>query len=131
VSVDNDLAQFSGSVEVAAFDALRATDLEVVGTVSTDRETLSYDYDDDGLVSGVTVDPEGDAFFYNDTGDRRVYRLSSDQVGLVRLVVDVETGAIAQRIDYTPFGKVEVDTNPGFQPLGFAGGLYTTENLGI
>jgi hypothetical protein len=32
---------------------------------------------------------------------------------------------------YTPFGKVEVDTNPGFQPFGFAGGLYTTENLGI
>jgi RHS repeat-associated protein len=45
----------------------------------------------------------------------------------VRLVVDVETGAIAQRIDYTPFGKVEVDTNPGFQPFGFAGGLYDHE----
>jgi RHS repeat-associated protein len=48
-------------------------------------------------------------------------------LGFVRLVVDVETGAIAQRIDYTPFGKVEVDTNPGFQPFGFAGGLYDHE----
>ncbi|MFN0086125.1 MAG: RHS repeat-associated core domain-containing protein, partial [Blastocatellia bacterium] len=34
------------------------------------------------------------------------------------------TGAIAQRIDYDEFGVVLLDTNPGFQPFGFAGGLY-------
>jgi RHS repeat-associated protein len=39
-------------------------------------------------------------------------------------VVNTATGEIAQRIDYTPFGKVTTDTNPGFQPFGFAGGLY-------
>jgi RHS repeat-associated protein len=61
------------------------------------------------------------------TGGRNVYRLISDHLGSVRLVVDVETGAIAQRIDYTVFGKVEIDTNPGFQPFGFAGGLYDHE----
>jgi RHS repeat-associated protein len=59
-----------------------------------------------------------------DTGVKRVYRLISDQVGSVRLVVDTDTGEIAQRIDYTVFGKVEIDTNPGFQPFGFAGGIY-------
>ncbi|MFN0140175.1 MAG: RHS repeat-associated core domain-containing protein [Pyrinomonadaceae bacterium] len=54
------------------------------------------------------------------------YRIITDQVGSVRLVVDVATGSIAQRIDYDEFGVVLTDTNPGFQPFGFAGGLYDT-----
>ena len=29
-----------------------------------------------------------------------------------------------QRLDYDAFGQVLLDTNPGFQPFGFAGGLY-------
>jgi RHS repeat-associated protein len=52
------------------------------------------------------------------------YRIVTDQVGSVRLVVNAATGAIAQRIDYDSFGNVLNDTNPGFQPFGFAGGLY-------
>ena len=36
----------------------------------------------------------------------------------------VETAAVLQRIDYDEFGRVILDTNPGFQPFGFAGGLY-------
>ena len=51
------------------------------------------------------------------------YRILSDQVGSVRLVVDATTGAVVQRIDYDAFGVVTQDTNPGFQPFGFAGGL--------
>ena len=53
-----------------------------------------------------------------------VYRLISDQLGSVRLVVDTTTGGIVQRIDYDAFGQILLDTNPGFQPFGFAGGLY-------
>ena len=34
------------------------------------------------------------------------------------------TGAVVQRIDYDEFGVVTQDTNPGFQPFGFAGGIY-------
>ncbi|MFN0085968.1 MAG: hypothetical protein ACKVX9_11330, partial [Blastocatellia bacterium] len=52
------------------------------------------------------------------------YRILTDHLGSVRLVVDTATGAIAQRIDYDEFGVVLLDTNPGFQPFGFAGGLY-------
>ena len=52
------------------------------------------------------------------------YRIVSDHLGSPRLVVDVNTGAVAQRIDYDEFGVVMNDTNPGFQPFGFAGGLY-------
>ena len=52
------------------------------------------------------------------------YRLVSDQLGSVRLVVKADDGMIAQRLDYDPFGAVTTDTAPGFQPFGFAGGLY-------
>jgi RHS repeat-associated protein len=52
------------------------------------------------------------------------YRLVTDERGSVRLVVDVATGTIAQRLDYDAWGVVTTDTNQGFQPFGFAGGLY-------
>jgi RHS repeat-associated protein len=52
------------------------------------------------------------------------YRIITDQLGSPRLVVDVATGTIAQRMDYDEFGRVMPDTNPGFQPFGFAGGIY-------
>jgi RHS repeat-associated protein len=54
----------------------------------------------------------------------KTYRIISDHLGSVRLVVDASTGEVAQRIDYDEFGNVLNDTNPGFQPFGFAGGLY-------
>lgn len=52
------------------------------------------------------------------------YRIISDHLGSPRLVVDSITGAILQRMDYDEFGNVILDTNPGFQPFGFAGGIY-------
>ena len=52
------------------------------------------------------------------------YRIVTDNQGSVRLVVDAETGEVAQRLDYDSFGRVLRDTNPGFQPFGFQGGLY-------
>ncbi len=52
------------------------------------------------------------------------YRFVHDHVGSPVLVVDASTGAVAQRLKYDSFGNVLVDTNPGFQPFGFAGGLY-------
>ncbi len=55
------------------------------------------------------------------------YRLITDHLGSVRLVVDVNSGSIAERIDYDEFGNVTYDSNPGFQPFGFAGGLYDTD----
>lgn len=54
----------------------------------------------------------------------RVYRILADHLGSPRLVVDTTDGTIVQRMDYDVFGQVVRDTNPGFQPFGFAGGLY-------
>lgn len=55
------------------------------------------------------------------------YRIISDERGSPRLVVNASNGSIVQRIDYDAFGNVVQDTNPGFQPFGFAGGLYDPE----
>jgi RHS repeat-associated protein len=52
------------------------------------------------------------------------YRIIADHLDSPRLVINTATGAVAQRMDYDAFGNVITDTNPGFQPFGFAGGLY-------
>jgi RHS repeat-associated protein len=54
----------------------------------------------------------------------RTYRIIHDHLGSPRLVVDVETGAIAQSLDYDVHGRVLADTAPDFQPFAFAGGLH-------
>lgn len=57
----------------------------------------------------------------------KTYRLVSDYLGSVRLVVDTNTSSIAQQLDYDVWGRVTNDTSPGLQPFGFAGGLYDTD----
>jgi RHS repeat-associated protein len=52
------------------------------------------------------------------------YRILRDHLGSPRLVVNASTGAIAQRMDFDEFGRLLLDTNPGFTPFGFAGGHY-------
>ena len=55
------------------------------------------------------------------------YRIITDHLGSVRLVVNANSGAVAQRIDYDEFGGIVADSSPGFQPFGFAGGLYDVD----
>jgi RHS repeat-associated protein len=52
------------------------------------------------------------------------YRIITDQLGSPKLVVNVSTGQVIQQMDYDEFGNIVQDTNPGFQPFGYAGGLY-------
>ncbi len=47
-----------------------------------------------------------------------------DHLGSIRAVVNASTGATVQNLEYDEFGRVLTDSNPGFQPFGFAGGLY-------
>lgn len=55
------------------------------------------------------------------------YRFITDQEGSLRLVVDSTNGSVVERIDRDEFGNVSSDSNPGFQPFGFAGGLYDSD----
>ncbi|MFP5387622.1 MAG: RHS repeat domain-containing protein, partial [Bacteriovoracia bacterium] len=52
------------------------------------------------------------------------YKIIKDHLGSPRLVVKSSNGQVVQRMDYNEWGKVTLDTNPGIQPFGFAGGLY-------
>ncbi|QLI81199.1 RHS repeat-associated core domain-containing protein [Chitinibacter fontanus] len=58
------------------------------------------------------------------------YRLVTDTLGSVRQVVDSQTGQVMQELEYDAWGKVLADSNPGFQPFGYAGGLYDN-NTGL
>lgn len=54
-----------------------------------------------------------------------VYRIISDHLGSPRLVINVTTQAVVQQIAYDEFGNTTLWSGTwGFQPFGFAGGLY-------
>jgi RHS repeat-associated protein len=55
------------------------------------------------------------------------YFFVKDHRGSINLVVNVDSGEVVQRMSYSEFGEVIEDTNPGFQPFGFAGGLYDVD----
>jgi RHS repeat-associated protein len=55
------------------------------------------------------------------------YRIFADHLGSPRVIVDAATGAVVHRMDFGPFGEVQQNTNPGWQPFGFAGGLYDSD----
>lgn len=52
------------------------------------------------------------------------YRLVSDHLGSVRLVVDSSTGSVVQRLSYDEFGILpSTSSDIAFQPFVFAGGI--------
>ena len=55
------------------------------------------------------------------------YRIITDDLGSPRTIVDTSSGQVAQELDYDEFGNVVRNTNPGFQPFAFAGGLYDSD----
>lgn len=67
----------------------------------------------------------GSPSYMNVTG--RTYRIISDRVGSPIMVIDSLTGEIVQRMSYDPWGSVQIDTQPLFQPFGFVGGLRDPE----
>ncbi len=59
-----------------------------------------------------------------------VYRILTDQLGSVRLVVHASTGEVKERHDYDAWGELDVDfVKSGWTrvPFGFAGGLYDAD----
>ena len=56
-----------------------------------------------------------------------IYRIISDPLGSPVEVINAATGAVVEQITYDPWGTITSDTNPGFQPFGFAGGLYDAD----
>lgn len=97
---------------------LYAGDLNVIGELdATGALVKRFVYASRGHVPDLLV-------VRNGTGPDSTYGIVTDQLGSVRAVVNVATGHVVQRITYDPWGVVTDDTNPGFTPFGFAGGLY-------
>jgi RHS repeat-associated protein len=61
------------------------------------------------------------------TRDGHTYRILTDHLGSPRKIVDVGSGEVVQELEYDAYGNVLRDTRPGFQPFGFAGGLYDSD----
>jgi len=82
------------------------------------------EFDGDGkMVSQFVYGSKGNVPDYMLKGGK-TYRILSNHLGSPKLVVDISDGSVVQRMDYDAFGNVTLDSNPGFQPFGFAGGIY-------
>ena len=101
----------------------RVNGASVQGFLYDKSSRLIAELDAAGAVAATFVYTDGDAPAYMRKGTR-ILRIAVDHVGSVRRVIDTATGEVVQALDYDPFGRVLRDTNPGFQPFGFAGGLY-------
>ena len=56
--------------------------------------------------------------------DGATYRIFKDHQGSPRVVINCDSGEVAQILRHDEFGRVLEDTAPAFQPFGFAGGLF-------
>ncbi|MCY7378162.1 MAG: hypothetical protein LH467_02345 [Gemmatimonadaceae bacterium] len=52
------------------------------------------------------------------------FRMVTDHLGSVRLVLNAVTGEVVQTLEYDDSGRVLQNSSSGFQPFGYAGGLY-------
>ena len=96
-----------------------------------------YIYDETIRLVGE-VSPDGSALTHYIYGDKSHvpsymhrgginYKFITNEQGSVRHVVNATTGDIEQDIIYNEFGLVTEDSNPDFQPFGFAGGIYDSD----
>jgi RHS repeat-associated protein len=79
---------------------------------------------EDGTVSSVFV--YGTRFNSPDLiiKDGVTYRVVHYHVGSPIYVINAQTGDVVQKMTFDSWGNVLSDSNPGFQPFGFAGGIY-------
>ncbi len=125
------LASFSnGSTEGYLYNGFdRLVAIRESGAVSR-----AFTYDDQGRINGMLQGSPlalTEQFGYGTSSNSpdfmisggHTYRFIKDQVGSIRLVVDVNSLQVLEQIDYDEFGQVLNDTNPGAQPFGFAGGI--------
>jgi YD repeat-containing protein len=90
-----------------------------------------------GVLAGplAELDPSGavkEQFVYGSSDvvpdyilrDGHAYRVVSDERGSPRLVIDTTSGDTVEELDYDTWGRITRDTNPGFQPFGYAGNLH-------
>lgn len=66
-------------------------------------------------------------YYVDEIGDK--YRIITDHLGSVRLIVSTTTGLVKQRMEHDEFGRVLQDVvTSDAVPFGFAGGIYDRES---
>ena len=96
----------------------------IAGYLYQDNERVAAELDGEGRVLSRFVYSDGANGPSYMVKEGIVYRLVVNHIGSIVLVVNAGTGEVSQQIEYDSFGNVLSDTKPGFQPFGFAGGLY-------
>ena len=107
-----------------------------VGRELGGKLVAGYLYGTDGALAAET-DATGkivSRFGYDDLGrvallerNGASYRVVTDGVGSPRIIIDSQTGSVAEQIAYDAWGNIMQDTSPGFIPIGFAGGLRDSD----
>ena len=78
------------------------------------------------FVYGDSHAPEYFIVYNYSTNTETTYRLVTDNIGTVRIVLKTSDGSVAQQIEYDEWGRIVSNSNPTLQPYAFAGGLYDT-----
>lgn len=83
-----------------------------------------------GSISSLFVYGDGvnspDYMVRRDGPDLVEYTFLKDHLGSVRMVFDARNGEAVQQVSYDAWG-VPAEGDPGYQPFGFAGGLYDAD----
>lgn len=79
----------------------------------TNRLVKTFVYGSKGHVPDYYIDESGNKF-----------KIITDHLGSVRLLVAATSGRVIKMMEHDEFGVVLQDTRPGFLPFGFAGGIY-------
>jgi RHS repeat-associated protein len=110
-----------------------------VGRVAGGSFIGGYVYDGDRVIAELDSSGALKSYFVYVTkanvpdimvaSDGTVYRMLSDQIGSVRRVINVSTGASIENLSFDPYGLTVSWPNataiwPTVQPFGFAGGIW-------
>ncbi|MEM7096010.1 MAG: hypothetical protein AAF567_23600 [Actinomycetota bacterium] len=138
----DDLGQLVGSTDGRSnplayrLDPLgRPVDIALAATPSDPEDWTRHRlvWDDDRVAATLGADDELDIRFVDTREhdgapeallrDGNEYLLVRDHLGSVRAVIEATSGAVVQALCFDPLGRTLLDTCPGWQPFGFAGGL--------
>lgn len=100
---------------------------------AADSATCRFVWDGDRIAATLDANNEIDTRFVDTrlhgdapqalVRDGHEYLLVRDHLGSVRAVIEAASGTVVQGMTFDPLGRTLQDTNPGWQPFGFAGGV--------
>jgi RHS repeat-associated protein len=89
-----------------------------------DRLRIAAELDDSGRIASRFVYRDGTNVPLYMVRDGVSYRLITDHLGSVRLVIDASSARVIQAVEYDAWGASSTSGDPNFQPFGFAGGIH-------